>query len=46
MLAEVRLDPRAASLTTRHRDGHADAAEIAARSVRRFAAAVLGLVVS
>jgi hypothetical protein len=46
MLAEVTLDPVAATLRTRSRDGHADATVIAARSVRRFAAAVLGLTVT
>ncbi|MGV0655049.1 hypothetical protein ABQE48_14390 [Mycolicibacterium thermoresistibile] len=45
MLAEVSLDPATATLTSRARDGHADAAETAAESVRRFAAAVLGLTV-
>jgi hypothetical protein len=46
MLAEVTLDPVAATLRTRTRDGHADATAIAAQSVRRFAAAVLGLTVT
>lgn len=45
LLAEVKLDPVAATLQTRARDGHADAAETAAVSVRRFAAAALGLTV-
>jgi hypothetical protein len=46
MLAEVRLDPAAASVRTRARDGHADAAAIAEQSVRRFASAMLGLTVT
>ncbi len=43
MLAEVTLDPVAATVRTRVRAGHADAAAAADQSVRRFAAAVLGL---
>jgi hypothetical protein len=43
MLAEVRIDPRSATVHTRSRDGFHDAAAIAERSVRRFAAAMLGL---
>lgn len=46
MLAEVVLDPAVATVRTRARDGHADAADIAQRSVRRFAAAMLGLTVT
>ena len=45
LLAEVRLDPVAATLHTRARDGYADAAQTAAVSVRRFAAAALGIMV-
>ena len=45
LLAEVTLDPMAATLHTRARDGHEDAAAIAAQSVRRFAAATLGITV-
>lgn len=45
MLAEVRVDPRAATVHTRSRDGHADAAAIAETSVRRFASAMLGLTI-
>jgi hypothetical protein len=45
LLAEVTLDPVTATLCTRARDGHADAAAMAAQSVRRFAAAVLGITV-
>jgi len=45
LLAEVALDPVAATVHTRARDGHADAAAIAAQSVRRFAAAALGITV-
>ncbi|MGV0795043.1 hypothetical protein [Mycolicibacterium sp. XJ1819] len=46
MLAEVRVDPIAATVHTRARDGHADAADIAERSVRRFAAAMLGITIT
>ena len=46
MLAEVTLDPFTATLRTRTRDGHADAAATAAQSVRRFADAVLGLAIT
>jgi hypothetical protein len=45
MLAEVTIDPAAATVRTRALDGHADAAAIAEQSVRRFAAAVLGITV-
>ena len=45
LLAEVTIDPVAAIIRTRARDGHADAAVIAEQSVRRFAAAVLGITV-
>ena len=45
LLAEVILDPLAATVRTRHRRGHADAAATAARSVGRFAAAALGITV-
>jgi hypothetical protein len=45
MLAEVTIDPVAATVNTRARDGHADAAAIAEQSVRRFASAVLGITV-
>jgi hypothetical protein len=45
MLAEVTLDPATATTQTRARDGHADAAALAERSVRRFAIAVLGITV-
>lgn len=40
MVAEVTVDPATATVRTR---GHAEAAAIAERSVRRFATAVLGL---
>jgi hypothetical protein len=43
MLAEVSIDLVTTTLTTRARDGYADAAAIAEQSVRRFAAAMLGL---
>jgi hypothetical protein len=45
LLAEVAIDPVAAIVRTRARDGHTDAAAIAEQSVRRFAAAVLGITV-
>lgn len=43
MLAEVRVDPLTATLQTRSRDGHDDAAATAEQSVRRFVSAMLGL---
>ncbi|MCT7660867.1 hypothetical protein [Mycobacterium deserti] len=46
MLAEVIVDPTTATVRTRARQGHADAAAIAEQSVRRFAAAMLGLAIS
>jgi hypothetical protein len=45
LLAEVTLDPVAATMHTRAREGHVDAAAIAAESVRRFAEAALGITV-
>jgi hypothetical protein len=36
LLAEVTLDPRTATLSTRARSGHDDAAAVAADAVRRF----------
>ena len=45
LLAEVSLDPKSGVLTTRARPGYDDAATTAADSVRRFAAAALGLTV-
>lgn len=45
LLAEITLDPVAATMHTRARPGHTDAALIAGKSVRRFAAAALGIVV-
>jgi hypothetical protein len=45
MLAEVTVDPRSATMHTRARDGHDDAAAIAEQSVRRFAMAILGLTI-
>ena len=44
LLAEVTLDPGAATVHTRARAGHADAA--AESSVRRFASAALGITVT
>ena len=46
LLAEVTIDPTAATVSIRARDGHGDAAATAVESVRRFAAAVLGIKVS
>lgn len=43
VLAEVSLDPLRATLTARTRPRHEDAAVAACESVRRFAAATLGL---
>ena len=43
VLAEVTLDPRRGTLASRTRPGHDDAATAACDSVRRFAAATLGL---
>jgi hypothetical protein len=43
LLAEVILDPAAATVHTRIREGHADAARVAELAVRRFAAASLRL---
>jgi hypothetical protein len=45
MLAEVRIDPSTATVHTRARDGHADAAATAEQSVRRFAMAMLDLTI-
>ncbi|WP_326547674.1 hypothetical protein QGN32_05755 [Mycolicibacterium sp. ND9-15] len=46
MLAEITLDPRTALLRSRFREGYADAADIAEQSLRRFAAAALGITVA
>lgn len=43
LLAEVTVDPAAATLRTRARRGHDDAAAVAADAVRRFATGALGL---
>lgn len=45
MLAEVRIDPLAAKMHRRARDGHADAAATAEHSVRRFAMAMLSITI-
>ena len=45
VVAEVTLDPAAATIASRARAGHSDAAEVAAKAVRRFAAAALGITV-
>ena len=41
LLAEVTLDPATGTIATRGRAGHDDAADAAAESVRRFAAAIV-----
>jgi hypothetical protein len=46
LLAEVTVDPAAATLHTRARDGHDDAVAIAAEAVRRFAGGALGIVLA
>ncbi|SEH91179.1 hypothetical protein SAMN04489835_5587 [Mycolicibacterium rutilum] len=46
MLAEITVDPQIPVLHKRFRDGHGDAAAIAEQSVRRFAAAMLGVTLS
>jgi hypothetical protein len=43
LLAEIILDPITATVRSRARSGHADAAAAAKASVRRFAGAVLGI---
>ena len=45
LLAEVTIDPAISTVRTRSRGGHSDAAAPAEESVRRFAAAVLGITV-
>jgi hypothetical protein len=45
LLAEVTIDPRAATVRSRARGGHSGAAATAEQAVRRFAAAVLGMTV-
>ena len=45
VVAEVTLDPAAATIASRAREGHVDAAEVASQAVRRFAAAALGITV-
>ena len=45
LIAEVTVDPQSATLSTRARPGHDDAAAVAATAVRRFAAAALNLTV-
>lgn len=46
LLAEVTLDPATATLSSRARDGHAEAAGEASDAVRRFAEGALGLVIA
>lgn len=43
LLAEVRLDPGTAVITSRARSGHHTAAGVATQAVARFAAGALGL---
>ena len=45
LLAEVTIDARSTTLSTRARPGHDEAAAVAAAAVRRFAAAALNLTV-
>jgi hypothetical protein len=45
LLAEVTVDPRTATLSTRARPGHDEAAAVAAAAVRRFASTALNLTV-
>jgi hypothetical protein len=45
LLAVVTIDPGSATLSTRARPGHDEAAAVAATAVRRFAAAALNLTV-
>jgi hypothetical protein len=45
LIAELVLDPMAATLRTNAIEGNADRAAVAAQAVRRFAAAVLNLTV-
>ncbi|WP_199253761.1 hypothetical protein [Mycolicibacterium mengxianglii] len=43
LLAETILDPASGAITSRARDGHAEAADTAEAAVRRFAQGALGL---
>jgi hypothetical protein len=45
VVAEVTLDPTAATVAARAREGHDAAADVAAEAVRRFAAGALGITV-
>ncbi len=45
VVADVTLDPRAATMVARAREGHDEAADVAAEAVRRFAAGALGITV-
>ncbi len=45
VVAEVTLDPAAATMSSRAREGHDDAA-VAEQAVRRFAASALGITVA
>jgi hypothetical protein len=45
VVAEVTLDPAAATMTSRAGEGHADAEDVATQAVRRFATAALGITV-
>jgi hypothetical protein len=46
LLAEIVLDPASATVNSRARAGHHDAAAVAEASVRRFAHAMLGIEVN
>ena len=45
VVADVTLDPTAATVVARAREGHDEAADVAAEAVRRFAAGALGVTV-
>ncbi len=45
VVAEVTLDPVAATISSRTLGGHADAVDVAEAAVRRFAEAALGITV-
>ena len=45
VVADVTLDPTATTVVARAREGHDEAADVAAEAVRRFAAGALGITV-
>ena len=45
VVADVTLDPTAATVVARAREGRDEAADVAAEAVRRFAAGALGITV-